>query len=129
MNEVLGGTALSNGVAARRDVDLPSGGTVAGRQEAVGLTLAEVRRELQQQIDWQSQQLATRRGPSASEVSLVLGSLATGAAVTCVLVANATTVVSGLFGSQSASHQDILPFVAVIWLALLAINMVWARRR
>jgi len=129
MNEVVGGTGLSTGVAARRDVDLTSGGPGAGRPEAVGLTLAEVRRELQQQIDWQAQQLAPRRGPSASEVSLVLGSLATGAAVTCVLVANATTVISGLFGSQSASHQDILPFVAVIWLALLAINMVWARRR
>lgn len=129
MNEVLGGTALSNGVAARREVDLPSGGTTLGRQEAISPSLAEVRRELQQQIDWQSQQLAPRRGPSASEVSLVLGSLATGAAVTCVLVANATTVVSGLFGSQSATRQDILPFVVVIWLALLAINLVWARRR
>ena len=99
-------------------------------EESVHRLIADVRRDLQQQIDWQGQrQVVPHRGPSGGELGLVLGSLAVGAIVTSVLIVNSTTVSQGLFGTQDVSQRDILPFVVVVWLALLAINFVWARRR
>lgn len=99
-------------------------------EESAHRLIADLRRDLQQQIDWQGQrQVVPHRGPSAAEAGMVLGSLAVGAMVTSVLIVNSTTVAQGLFGTQAVSHRDILPFVVVVWLALLAINLVWARRR
>ena len=99
-------------------------------EESAHRLIADLRRDLQQQIDWQGQrQVAPHRGPSGAEAGMVLGSLAVGAIVTSVLIVNSTTVAQGLFGTQAVSRADILPFVVVVWLALLAINLVWARRR
>jgi hypothetical protein len=99
-------------------------------EDAAQRLLAEMRRDMTQQIDWQVQQaLVARRGPSLGEAGLAIGSLAAGAAVTGVLIANSTTLVQGLWGTQSVSHLNILPYVALVWLAVLAVNVIWARRR
>jgi hypothetical protein len=99
-------------------------------EDTVQRIVAEVSRDLQQQIEWQVQrQIATRRGPSLTEAVMILGSLATGTIITGLLVANATTVVSGIFGTQTATHLNTLPLIVVVWLALIGINLVWARRR
>jgi hypothetical protein len=92
--------------------------------------LAELNRDLHQQIEWQiQQQLAVRRGPALGEAILAVGSMAAGSVVTAILVANSTTLVQGLWGTQTASHLNILPYVLVVWAAVIAINLVWARRR
>jgi hypothetical protein len=98
--------------------------------EAVQRAVAEVRRDMQQQVEWEVQRrLAVPRPPSPTEAVLVLGSLVTGAVVTGVVVANATTVVSGFLGTQTATHLNTLPMVILVWLAVIGINLIWARRR
>jgi hypothetical protein len=98
--------------------------------EAVQRIVAEVRRDMQQQVEWEVQRrLAVHRPPAPTEAVLVLGSLAAGAVVTGVVVANATTVVSGFLGTQTATHLDTLPMVILIWLAVIGVNLIWARRR
>jgi hypothetical protein len=92
--------------------------------------LADMRREVGQMVEWQVQQhLPVRSGPTPMETVLALGSVVAGAAVTAVLVMNATTVNTGFLGTQTISHYNTLPLVVVVWLALLVINVVWARRR
>jgi hypothetical protein len=115
---------LEEAVAPRQDNEALLG------EEAVRRITAELRHEINQQIEWQmQQQRAVRGGPSPTEMGLVLGSLATGAVVTAVLVANTTIVVSGLFGAQNVTHLDTFPLIVIVWLALVAINWIWARRR
>lgn len=105
-------------------------GAVPINEDTIQRIAAEVRRELRQDVEWEVQRrLAARHVPAPTEAVLMLGSLVAGVAVTAILVANATTITSGFLGTQSASHLNTLPLVVVIWLALFAINLIWARRR
>ena len=36
---------------------------------------------------------------------------------------------SAMLGTQTATYQNTLPFVVVVWVALFLINVAWARRR
>jgi hypothetical protein len=108
--------------------DLSSGFLVS--EEWSQRALADLRREVGQMVEWQVQQhLPVRNGPTPAEAALALGSLAAGAVVTAVLVMNATTVSTGFLGTQNITHYNTLPLVVAVWLALLVINVVWARRR
>lgn len=131
MNEIayrpsapLGAMGLETREPATPSIDaLPEG-------ETAGRLLAELRRDLDRQVEWRvREEIAVRRAPSTAEAVMMLGSLAFGAITTAILVTSATTVVSGLFGSQSVSRLDIFPLIVLIWLAMIAINLVWARRR
>jgi hypothetical protein len=101
---------------------------VALTEESAIELMTEMRRDMLQEINWQLQRGVPRRGPTGTETALALGSLATGAIITVVLIANSTTVVSGILDTQSASHANVLPFVVVVWLAVLTVNAIWARR-
>jgi hypothetical protein len=131
MNEIAYRESTANAVRGAQGQDtVPAPGGAALTEDVAQRLLAELRRDMNQQIDWQvQQQLTTRRGPSLGEATLALGSLCIGAVVTGILVANATTVTSGLLGTQTATHQNTLPFVVVVWVALFLVNVAWARRR
>jgi hypothetical protein len=116
------------GLEAREPVAPPA--AALPEEDSAARLLAELRRDLDRQVEWRvREELAARRAPSTSEAVMMLGSLAFGTITTAVLVTSATTVVSGLFGSQSVSRLDTLPLIVMIWVALIAINLVWARRR
>lgn len=121
---------LTNDVRGRPESLAAPSASVASGDDLAQRLLGEMRRDMSQQIDWHvQQQLAVRRGPSLGEATLALGSLAVGALVTGILANDATTVTSGLFGQQNTSHLNTLPFIVIVWAALIAINLVWARRR
>jgi hypothetical protein len=124
-----GASGLPGSYRSQHDASHAATGALLS-DEASQRLLAEVRRDMTQQIDWQVQQhLAARRGPSVGEAVLALGSLGAGAGVTAVLVSHATVLSWGLWGTQSVSHMDILPYVALVWLAVIVVNLIWARRR
>jgi hypothetical protein len=129
VNEIAYRSPVPHGEPALEQPGSPHAIAEPPADEAAQRIVAEVRREMQQQVEWEVQRrLAMHRPPSPTEAVLVLGSLATGAVVTAVLVTNATTVVTSFFGAQTATHLNTLPLVIVVWLAVIGINLIWARR-
>ena len=102
---------------------------VAMTEESAIDLMTQIRRDLLREIEWKMEYAGPQRGPTATEAALALGSLLTGSVVTAIVIANSTTVMTGFLGMQSSDHWNALPIVLIIWVSVLAVNLVWARRR
>lgn len=132
MNEQLSfGSLGANPIRSRAEFPVPRSDTnIPLTEESAIELMTEMRRDMLREVDWQLQRVSSAgRGPTSAEAILALGSLATGAVLTSVLVTHSTTVMQGLLGTQTISHWDVLPFVVIVWLAVLVVNVIWARRR
>lgn len=129
MNEQLSFGGIGSGPTRPWD-EPPSQNRNAAMTEETAIDLmTQMRRDLLREVEWKLEYGLPRRGPTGAEAALAIGSLLTGSLVTAVVVGSSTTVMTGFLGMQSSSHWNALPFVLIIWLSVLAVNLVWARRR
>lgn len=82
-------------------------------QEMAQLILTGMQRDIESQIDWRlQQQKPGRREVSGNELGLILGTIGIGVPLTAIAGAMAN-----------------LAGIAVVWIALILINVAWASRR
>ena len=129
MNEQLSFGGFGGGQGHAWDEVSTQNRNAAMTEETAIDLMTQIRRDLLREIEWKMEYAVPRRGPTAAEAVLALGSLLTGSIVTAVVLANSTTVMTGFLGIQRSDHWNALPFVLIIWMSVLAVNLVWARRR
>ena len=91
----------------------PAGTDPGATQQLAQQILLGMQRDIEAQIDWRLQQ-ASPRGPRLGtlEVGLILGSIGIGVPLTAIAGAAAG-----------------LPGLAIVWVAIVLINVAWAARR